>query len=198
MLIGVAGYKQNGKNTICNIISYHKPGQVVICSLANPIREIGKIFGFTLEEMSVKKEEPNKFWGVSWRKFAQLVGTDMFRKHFKYDCWIRLAEKAYMDNFDKIVLIDDVRFDNEAEFIKRNHGIVIRVTRPSHVPVQSKYKLIRFIKGLFLHASEKPIKKELVDYEVINDGTIDELKEKIVKIFDEIKIKKENEKIINI
>ena len=92
MLIGIAGKKQHGKNTICNIIKENiKDTEVVIISFADPIRKIGEIFGFTQEEMLVNKNKLNDFWGVSWRSFAQLVGTDMFRKMFRDYCWVKLA-----------------------------------------------------------------------------------------------------------
>ena len=191
-LIGIAGQKQNGKNTICNIIFHNFPSQVIIHSFAEPIREITKIFGFTLEDMTVKKEDVHPFWGISWRRFAQLVGTEMFRKVFRKDVWIKMMEmKINKDtsNF-KFILIDDVRFPNEVIMIKKLGGTVIRVIRPSMQTAQSKWAIIRWIKSFFLHASEKPLPSELIDHEIINDGTEEELKDKVLKLLDGIDFNK--------
>jgi hypothetical protein len=187
MLIGITGQKQNGKNTICNfIVSQNQPDSVIIHSFANPIREIGKVFGFSLEEMNVRKEDINLFWNISWRKFAQMIGTNLFRNNYRQDVWIKLAEKRYLDSKCEIILFDDVRFKNEAEFIKNNNGIVIRVVRSSHQVAKSKFAIISWIKSLFLHASERPIDKSLVDYEIVNDGTVEELKVKVLAILETI------------
>ena len=81
MLIGITGQKQNGKNTICNfIINECSSSKIKIHSFANPIREIGRIFGFSEEEMNIKKEEVNSFWLISWleQNYLEMVIDKMF------------------------------------------------------------------------------------------------------------------------
>lgn len=68
------------------------------------------------------------------------------------------------------VVITDVRYPNEAEMIRRNGGIVIRIDRPSLGPLTDT------------HASETSM--ELFEYDdvIVNDGTIEQLYEKIEQV----------------
>jgi len=94
-------------------------------------------------------------------------------------------------------IITDCRFPNEAEAVKSRGGIVIRVERPLEIKVQhsgreddftiekfdpTNEKHVTFKKGYELnqHASETGLDDyQGFDHVVINDGTIEELVEKI-------------------
>jgi hypothetical protein len=68
--------------------------------------------------------------------------------------------------------ITDMRFPNEMEAIVERKGITIRVTRP----VKKNKNTPR------LHPSETSLDKAKFDYEIINDGTIEDLVEKVREI----------------
>jgi hypothetical protein len=63
------------------------------------------------------------------------------------------------------LIIDDVRFINEAKAIYALDGIVIRINRPGLVPMK--------------HESERQQSRIKVDYALANDGKLEELLEYI-------------------
>jgi hypothetical protein len=167
-LIGIAGAKGSGKDTLANLILTYSPGYRKY-SMADPIRTVGRIMGFTDEEMldPVKKEQAAEFLGISWRKFAQWFGTDIMRDYLnilvphEHQIWVRLAER-YFDHSPGIkFIIPDIRFDDEADMIRRRNGAMILVKGRTT--------------GIDIHKSEKGISPELIDIVVNNTSTIEEL-----------------------
>jgi hypothetical protein len=68
--------------------------------------------------------------------------------------------------------ITDMRFPNEMKAVVERKGITIRVTRP----VKKSETTPR------LHPSETSLDSAIFDYEIINDGTIKDLIEKVEEI----------------
>jgi dephospho-CoA kinase len=112
------------------------------------------------------------------RKLLQILGTEAGRK-YNNDIWIdKVVANLYnyfiIDNNDKAV-ITDCRFFNELEklktFSKNNNisSITIKITRPGFVDFTG-------------HESEKNINKMDFDFEIINDGDIDDFKIKSLNI----------------
>lgn len=63
------------------------------------------------------------------REVMQVVGTDIFRKMFADDVWVKAAFNIISDDNPPIALIEDVRFVSEVEAILKAGGYVIRLTR---------------------------------------------------------------------
>jgi hypothetical protein len=189
-IIGVTGRKYSGKDTIANkILQSVMYDTDIYCfkyGMANPARAIGEILGFTEEEMldPELKEQPSRELGIIWRDFAKWFLNDMMKdelkKHWPHiddGIWVRLAERNILNESqwsDKnLAVISDIRFDVEAEFIKKYNGIIIHVRRPDEY--------------IDTHVSESGISEAYIDYRVVNDGTIENLEEKIDVILDELK-----------
>jgi len=101
------------------------------------------------------------------RKLLQNYGTDV-RRNDTPRYWVDKWEERAMDL--KNCVTDDVRFLNEAEMVKDMDGIVIRIERPG-------------LKTTDTHISEQEMEEIVADYTVVNDGTIEELKDKIHAIY---------------
>jgi hypothetical protein len=73
------------------------------------------------------------------RKLLQLIGTDVGRG-YNEAIWINIALKKYNDikKQNNLIVIDDVRFLNEAKFIKENKGILVRVNGKNNQTGQHK------------------------------------------------------------
>ena len=130
-LIGISGLAHTGKDTLANFLK-EKRKEIVIESFATPIKEIMvNYFGFTREQVYDQrlKEIEDKFWNITPRKLMQLIGTEMFRKNFRYDVWVKVFEKKILNNPNNFFVVADVRFNNEAEMVIRNNGIVINKVR---------------------------------------------------------------------
>jgi hypothetical protein len=145
-------------------------------SFADPLKRIALEFGFDHKELygtQTEKSALNKFWGVSGREFMQKFGTDLCRDVLptvipKMDVgssiWIKLMERKIQQS-DRIV-IDDCRFQNEADFIRSINANVyfIRIDRETQT---------------MTHVSELEQKNIEVDYHVYNNYTKNQLEKNI-------------------
>lgn len=150
-LIGVHGHAGVGKDTAVDYLN-EKYEKVYGESFAAPLkRAAAEAFGIPLEHFHIQelKEAPNGYWGVSPRKIAQFVGTELFRDRAHallgadFDTfWItRLVGRligelpppegeGYYEIGDTICL-SDVRFQNEADWIYSNGGWILHIVRPT-------------------------------------------------------------------
>jgi len=97
----------------------------------------------------------------SIRQFLQNYGTDLFRKqdpNYWTDKWLE-SIIGYSN-----IVVDDLRFLNEAESIKNVGGIIIRIVRPS-LGEQGD-----------THSSEMEMDSIVADYEVVGDDIEDVIK----------------------
>ena len=126
MIIGLVGKRDSGKTTVANIL---KERGFVEFSFAETVKEIVKIvFGFdysmllgdTPEKRELRKTIRDPFWNKTPIEAMQFIGTDLFRKHFDEDVWIRILERRIKESENKNIVISDARYLNEIEFI-RNH-----------------------------------------------------------------------------
>lgn len=100
------------------------------------------------------------------RKLLQLIGTECGRNIIHPNIWINCLKSKYdLYKNDYNIIIPDLRFNNEAEFIEKNNGKIIIVYRK--------------IDNESDHPSETSLSISS-DYSTIeNNGTIDDLKLKI-------------------
>ena len=100
------------------------------------------------------------------RRLQQVLGTEVGREVLGASIWVDTGmEKVAKAHARGVpVVITDCRFDNEAEAVRAAGGKVVRVVRPS-LPAPTDG-----------HASESGISEHLVDREIVNDGTLDDLR----------------------
>lgn len=171
MIIGITGNKGSGKTEVANYLSKTKFFNRL--AFAKPIKDIAKVmFLFTDEQIYTRKgkETVDERWGLTPREALQRVGTEIGRG-FSKDIWVKNLD-ARAKGLENVV-VEDARFLNEAKYIRSRGGVVIGLKRPS------------LGANTDTHASEMEMQenwKEMVDYEVINDGTLEELYEKIDSI----------------
>jgi ABC-type oligopeptide transport system ATPase subunit len=187
-VIGLVGKLQSGKTTVADIIlDYYKKDYNIICkySFADLLKTMILNAGIcTAEELWEKKTEFS-------RLMLQKIGTEIIRKQVSDIFWVQKMSEKIAETFmgspseNILIVIDDVRFLNEARLIKSGNrtirgvsgyslydGTLIRITRPSLDQNKIENK----------HLSETEQDEILVDYEIINDGSLIFLKEKIVHI----------------
>ena len=163
MIVGVHGPLNGGKDTVATLIQEIYPGKFNRYAFAKPIKEACQImFGFSSYQIEdrVIKEEIDPFWGFSPRKVMQLLGTEYGRDMLRKDVWIQRARLEVEINKKKNLhtIITDVRFENEAEWVRSENAILIRLKVPN---------LIRDEK--YSHASEAGITEAFEDLNIIND-----------------------------
>lgn len=108
---------------------------------------------------------------ASPRTMFQLWGTEFGRQKIKDSIWFDLADEERQRNPGSVMVISDVRFVNEAQWIKDDpRGVLIAVERPNNKDSIGES-----------HDSEKELGqvKEIADALITNDGTLTELEETV-------------------
>lgn len=99
------------------------------------------------------------------RRILQRLGTDVVRNRDP-EFWLKAFDRRqqFDDGNAPHLVIADVRFDNEAQWIRDRGGIVLEIVRPSQgAPVDA-------------HASEAGVSPLLIDYSVVNASTVESLR----------------------
>ena len=199
MLVGIVGFMGSGKGTVGEILA---ESGFITDSFARPLKDaVSIIFDWPRKllegdtALSRKwREEPDAFWSEKFgrpfspREALQLMGTEAGRDVFHNDLWvISLINRSK----GKDVVVTDVRFQNEIKYIQDNGGIVIRVKRgedPSWFDtVASTNYLSDDIIDSLPHRSEWDWVGCDFDHIITNDGTLQQLREKVEAILLSIK-----------
>jgi len=108
---------------------------------------------------------------VSVRRILQWWGTE-YRRAQDYDYWTKAWEKKLReyDLTNTHVLVDDVRFVNELEIIKKHGGVFIKIERPG-------------FNGANNHSSENSL-DHYSDWSlvILNNGSLKEFKQQAEKL----------------
>ena len=154
MIIGLTGFKGCGKSTVAEIMRENYG--YTRHSFAEPIKDMLEAMGLTKEELydPKLKEVVIPEFGKSPRQLCQLLGTEFGRSMIKSTIWVDALMRKI--NPEQKIVIDDVRFPNEAAAIHARGGKIVRVVRDNpEQPVDN-------------HISEQGLDSEQIDYEVSN------------------------------
>lgn len=170
IIIGLLGKKRSGKSTCAKYIKENFAFENFAFATGVKIESM-KRYSLRKSQMEVYKDTIDHRWGKTPRDIFKEIGMD-YRKHDP-DYWIkylqnRIARKLTSNCHAKFV-ISDVRFQNEADFIQKHGGYLIRVVRPDLVSDDN-------------HISEIEGDSIEVDIEIHNDSTIQNL----VQVLDNI------------
>lgn len=182
-LIGICGHAGSGKDTLAEGIA--KTDVYFVYHFADPIKAaINVMFGFGpvhWENREWKEEaipwlinttskDPMDPAGISPRYLAQTLGTEWGRNLIDGNIWLKIAQKK----FERVsstaemkggrilglgMIIPDVRFENEAQWIRDAGGLMLEVIRPGQDIISENS-----------HASEAGFDPALIDATITNDG----------------------------
>lgn len=179
LVIGIHGRALVGKDTSAIYLN-RKFGMAPI-AFADPIKKalvnlLGATYGLTFKHFHGElKEKPIPGLGRSPRELMQSFGTEWGRDRVNTDIWIKIAKARINEERHAArmrlkqysgTVISDVRFENEAEWIRSQNGLVIHLDRPDAESVNS-------------HVSEFGIEVGETDIVLRNTGTIEELEKKL-------------------
>lgn len=172
-LIGITGRARSGKDTVANFIIAAIGGYRY--SFADPIRAMLTSLGVDMSDpyWQARKEEVIPALGVSPRRMMQTLGTEWGRQLINPDLWLIMAHQRLLQNGPGMV-IPDVRFDNEAAWIRKHGGRILHVLRPDAKIVEA-------------HASEDGIEVLDTDVRLFNSGTLEELQlsvRELLRVYD--------------
>ncbi len=163
MLIGLTGKAGSGKSTLAAAILFRSAQPGGVLGFADAVRDVTQAIFGSRYETQAEKTALDGWWasriGVlgnrapTGRVILQTVGTEMGRDVIHPDIWLLVMERKLAER-DPARLADwviaDVRFDNEAAWIRNRGGLVVEVSRG--LPPSGD-----------VHASEAGVSPRLVD-----------------------------------
>lgn len=188
LLIGLTGRTGSneiagcGKDTVADIISRYF--NISRYGFADPIYEMVKA-GFGIDGRSKEWQDREKKsstipWlsenrPVSLRYLLETLGTEWGREMVCKDLWTRIAEKRYNES-EAGMIIRDVRFPNEVDWLDRLGGTLIHILRPNHFNPEANPN----------HPSNRPLSIRSFDKVINNDSGLDALRVRTLDCLKEI------------
>lgn len=179
-LIGLAGFARSGKNEVGNILeadygfrqeSFAQALKNVAAEI-NPVlrtgrnggaNSLGALFSVYGDWDAVKEQVP------AAREFLQNLGVAC-RDQIGKDVWVNALENRLASaGYPPRVVVTDCRFFNETSWIKEQGGELWRVVRPGTGPVNAH-----------ISESELPETGPLYDRIILNDGSLADLRKKVL------------------
>jgi|SaaInlStandDraft_1057018.scaffolds.fasta_scaffold175378_2 dephospho-CoA kinase len=177
MLLGLTGKKGSGKDTFADYI-VKKYGFIKL-AFADQLRNILKVtFNWTDEHFNREnKEKECKEWKITPREAMQVMGTEVLRELFnnkinttiknnKYSYHIKCIHNMIIKLKGKNIIISDIRFQDEIEYIKSMDGLIIAINKNVNNNKFSNHK-----------SENQNLKK--IDFEMENDNSLDSFFENI-------------------
>ena len=195
MIIGVCGFIGSGKDTVADyLVNFHEFRRE---SFANTLKDAAAaVFGWDrimLEGRTKQarewREQVDPWWAerlnmpnLTPRWILQYWGTEVCRRGFHDDIWIASLENKLRTSQDDVV-ISDCRFPNEIASIKNAGGSIVCVNRGMRphwhdIAIQAnkgEESAIRWLKQENIHASETAWVGTKFDFEINNNGSLEEL-----------------------
>lgn len=171
MIIGLSGYARSGKDTVAEILINEYAFERI--AFADPIRKILYDMSPTIDGERLADMVDNYGWDITKskeevREFLQVLGYSA-RMNIHPDVWVMAAFSQM--RADKNYVIADVRFLNEADYIKKHGGEVWRVERPG-------------VNAVNQHISEWEMDNYKCDHGILNDGDLDQLRNLVKTLYE--------------
>lgn len=172
IIIGLSGKKRSGKNAVADVISLNSIHKVQEFAFADSLKnEVCKACGVTREYLDKNKD--------NFRLILQGWGTDFKRRLVDDNYWIERLGKSMLKSDANVLVVTDIRFKNEANFIREIGGLVVRVNRPCECGgcvTQDN------------HPSEVDLDDYKFDYIIQNTGTLKDLTDEVVSYLKTLKL----------
>ena len=155
LIIGLSGKRGVGKTTAADTLV--KDVRFIKRSLATKLKEISsKIFPFGYDEIYGKDKE-SKFSSYEWTSREFMIKLGEFIRYWDKDYFINEVINGVSTYKDSRIVIDDVRFINEAETVRKLGGVIIRINR---------YSNLNIYKTVIDHSSETELDNYKFDFTI--------------------------------
>lgn len=158
MIVGLSGYARSGKDSAAQALVEVGFRRI---AFADRLKDLANLIWpehmVRYGDWDQAKQNPEV------REHLQLLGESV-RDVLGEDTWVRAALDGINPGGDFV--ISDVRYANEAEYVSRLGGLVVRINRPGVQPANG-------------HLSEVGLDDWRFDAVIQNDGTLDDLKDRM-------------------
>lgn len=164
MIIGLSGYARSGKDTIAEILIMNYGFRRLAFAdnirkaikVLDPILDNGKRVNEMVSEVGWEKAKAQ----TEMRRLLQVFGTEVGREMFGEDFWVEQVFNEIINDYTyENFVITDVRYPNEADFIRDRGGEIWRITRSD-------------INAINSHSSEHAMDNYDFDRFISNDSDI--------------------------
>lgn len=168
MIIGMKGVAQSGKDTVAEYLieKYGFQRLAFADKLKEAVYELNPIVYDDVRVQAIIDaigwDEAKTVYGEI-RELLQRMGTEVGRKLFKDSFWVDLVWDQIKSGH---YVITDVRFQNEADSIQNQSGLIVHINRPGYGPVNN-------------HISDTGVDAIPADAYILNDGTIEDLHRRV-------------------
>lgn len=132
-VIGFTGLPGSGKDTFARYLAlFSGKNRVTTEKFAKPLKEaVASLCNVSLDDLEDRefKETPLPC-GKSPRQIMQLMGTEFVRNVLGENFFVQALAESVKDSSARVILITDVRFQNEADWIHSVGGKVFQIVRP--------------------------------------------------------------------
>lgn len=175
-VIGLFGLDGCGKSTIAGWLATNYLFQkATIAPFAQELKNVALRLGW------------NGIKDAKGRRLLRLLGTECGRGCIDENIWVNKWKESITRSLliGKIIIVDDVRFENEIETIKSMGGITIQINgRYSGKPLRWYHFYWMAITAIFRHKSIQLSLKQPCTYTVDNSGTIENTKAQVRTILE--------------
>jgi hypothetical protein len=176
-IIGIKGLKRHGKDTAAEAFVKHH-GFVKV-GFADAVKRAA----LALDPIIVAGPFPSRLSEVvdtlGWedakevaevRRILQHLGTEVVRETVHQNGWLMAWQKTVDELFEEPegIVVPDVRFINEAEYLRSKGATIIQVVRPD-LPASGD-----------LHASETEQEAIQADLTVVNEGSVEQFHRRLL------------------
>lgn len=181
-ILGIAGPKRAGKDTAAKLLikaiaDMEMDVLVGVTSFADPMYDMLSAFldPDTVARLRNSDEKDTLViepFGCTLRHLAQTLGTEWGRNLIHPNAWVMAMQRRISmavgradPGTPKVILIPDVRFPNEAEFV-RDNGFLLHIQRDTGHSDS--------------HSSETPLEVEDTDTVLQNTGSLEQFEQKVL------------------
>lgn len=173
MIIGLSGYAGSGKDTVAKILvdEHGFQRRAFADKIRDMLYEMNPMAGGEPIQIRVDSDGWEKAkQHPEVRRLLQKLGVSA-RNHIGQNVWVNSVIRTMPANNPYV--ISDVRFKNEVDALIALGGEVWRIERPGVGPINN-------------HVSESELKDYTFDKLIINDGTLEDLRNKVIGILNDI------------
>lgn len=170
IVIGLAGRAGAGKDTAATALrSLLPPHESRIVAFSSALkRGLKAMTGVDVSKLTrAQKEAPHfRLGNRSPREAMQLLGTEWGRNLIHDDLWVIALNGDVYSQRERVAIVTDVRFPNEARWVRRMGGQLWWVERDGIPPVTR-------------HVSEDSLGPMDCDQKILNAGSLADLKKDV-------------------
>lgn len=164
-IIGLVGQAGSGKDTIGEAIINRLRSNNILSrrfAFGDNLKSVASILtGVNINSFHDQYKKENFTVNVNGRfinlrTLMQELGTDILRNYFGPNIWVNSLSRSFLFDSCRFPVITDVRFKNEAEFVKNNGGVLIKIDNP-------------YLSKKSTHISETELNTIVPDYVIFNN-----------------------------